>query len=105
LDWGSARPKAATYTQDNTNTEYIDIHALSGIRTHDPSVEASEYSSCLRLRGHRHIENLTHVKIILGKYMQLGSCSNKYISVFINTVTASDENKLFYGHTNRKWKA
>jgi hypothetical protein len=26
---------------------------LSGIRTHDPSVRASEDSSCLRLRGHR----------------------------------------------------
>jgi hypothetical protein len=30
-----------------------DIHALSGIRTNDPSVRASEGSSCLRLRGHR----------------------------------------------------
>jgi hypothetical protein len=31
---------------------YTDIHALSGIRTHDPSVRASEDSSCLRPRGH-----------------------------------------------------
>jgi hypothetical protein len=31
-------------TQDNT-----DIHALSGIRTHDPSVPASEDISCLRV--------------------------------------------------------
>jgi hypothetical protein len=29
-----------------------DIHALSGIRTHDPSFRASEDSSCLRMRGH-----------------------------------------------------
>jgi hypothetical protein len=28
-----------------------DIHALSGIRTHDPSFRASENSSCLRPRG------------------------------------------------------
>jgi hypothetical protein len=28
-----------------------DIHALSGIRTHDPSVRANEDSSCLRPRG------------------------------------------------------
>jgi hypothetical protein len=27
---------------------HTDIHALSGIRTHDPSVRASENSSCLR---------------------------------------------------------
>jgi hypothetical protein len=31
---------------------YTDINALSGIRTHDRSVRASEDSSCLRLRGH-----------------------------------------------------
>jgi hypothetical protein len=29
-----------------------DIHASSGIRTHDPSVWAGEDSSCLRLSGH-----------------------------------------------------
>jgi hypothetical protein len=30
---------------------YTDIHALSEIRTHDPSVRANEDSSCLRPRG------------------------------------------------------
>jgi hypothetical protein len=34
---GSARSKAVTYT-NRINT---DIHALSGIRTHDPSVRAA----------------------------------------------------------------
>jgi hypothetical protein len=29
------------------------IYVLSGIRTHDPSVRASEGSSCLRSRGYR----------------------------------------------------
>jgi hypothetical protein len=29
-----------------------DLHALSGSRTHDPSVRAGEYRSCLRPRGH-----------------------------------------------------
>jgi hypothetical protein len=32
---------------------HTDIHALSGIRTHDPSVQASEDSSFLRPRGQR----------------------------------------------------
>jgi hypothetical protein len=47
--------KAATYTQDNTNTEqmHTNINALRGIRTHDPSVRASEESSYLRPRSHR----------------------------------------------------
>jgi hypothetical protein len=34
------------------NANNTDIHDLSGIRTHDPSVRASEDSSCLRSRGH-----------------------------------------------------
>jgi hypothetical protein len=49
LDGGPARRKVATYTQNNTNTELTptDIHALSGIRTHDSSVQADNDSSCL----------------------------------------------------------
>jgi hypothetical protein len=49
MDGGSARRKAATYT----NTEYTqtDIHASSGIRTHSPSVWAGEDISCLRPHG------------------------------------------------------
>jgi hypothetical protein len=31
---------------------YTDIHASSGIRAHDPSIRASEDSSCLRPRGY-----------------------------------------------------
>jgi hypothetical protein len=54
LDGGSARHKAATYTQNNTNTEetHTDINALSGIQTQDTSVRASQDSPCLRPRGH-----------------------------------------------------
>jgi hypothetical protein len=51
VDQPVARPLP---TQDNTYTEetLTDIHASSGIRTHDPSVRASEDISCLRRRGH-----------------------------------------------------
>jgi hypothetical protein len=38
-----------SYTQNNTNTE---IHVSNGIRTHDPSVQEDEDSSCFRPRGH-----------------------------------------------------
>jgi hypothetical protein len=31
---------------------HTDIYAMSGIRTHDPSVRVSEDSSCLRLLGY-----------------------------------------------------
>jgi hypothetical protein len=36
------------HTEQHTHTN---IHSLSGIRTHDPCVRASEESSCLRPRG------------------------------------------------------
>jgi hypothetical protein len=49
LGGGSARRKATTYTQDSINP---DMHASSGIRTHDPSVRAGEESSCLRRRDY-----------------------------------------------------
>jgi hypothetical protein len=54
--WTNDQPDArslpthrTTQTQNNAHT---DIHALIGIRTHDPSVRASKDSSCLRPRGH-----------------------------------------------------
>jgi hypothetical protein len=47
-----------------TQNKQTDIHALSGIRTHDPSVRASEDSSCLRPRGHcdRHVQTCYKLK-------------------------------------------
>jgi hypothetical protein len=42
-----------TGQQKHRINTYTDIHALSCIRTHDPSFRASENSSCLRQRGHR----------------------------------------------------
>jgi hypothetical protein len=56
--WTSDQPMARpllTYrtTQIQNKRTHTNIHALSGIRTHDPSVRASEdKSSCLGLRGH-----------------------------------------------------
>jgi hypothetical protein len=54
LDWGSARRKAANYTQNNIpqNKRTQTSLRLSGIRTYDRSVRASEDSSCRRQRGH-----------------------------------------------------
>jgi hypothetical protein len=46
LDGESACCKAATYTQENKHriNAYTDIHALSGIQTHDPTIRLSEDS-------------------------------------------------------------
>jgi hypothetical protein len=47
--------------KQNKRIHTPNIHALSGIRTHDPRVRASEDSSCLRPRGYydRHPEDIT----------------------------------------------
>jgi hypothetical protein len=45
-------PKHRTTQTQNKRIPTPNIHALSGIRTHDPSVRASEDSSCLRPRVH-----------------------------------------------------
>jgi hypothetical protein len=98
LNGGSARRKAAIYTQNNTNAEYThtDIHASSGIRTYDPSVRAGEDVSYLRPRGHcdrrfvcidlciyRNIETaIVHSSILLlykGKKVNLSLCLIKHI--------------------------
>jgi hypothetical protein len=51
--WTGDQPFAKLLpAQGNTNRINADIHALSGIRTHDHSVRANEGSSCFRPRGH-----------------------------------------------------
>jgi hypothetical protein len=44
-------PKHRTTQTQNKRIHKPNIHALYGIGTHDPSVRASEDSSCLRSRG------------------------------------------------------
>jgi hypothetical protein len=43
------------------------MHALSGIRTQDPSFRANEDGSCLRLRGHcdRHLSGRLILKVVV----------------------------------------
>jgi hypothetical protein len=50
--WTRDQPVARPLPTHRTELAHRDIHASSGIRTHDPSVRASEDSPCLRLRGH-----------------------------------------------------
>jgi hypothetical protein len=45
-------PKYWTTQTQNKRIHTLNIHALSEIRTHDPSVRASEDRSCLRPRGY-----------------------------------------------------
>jgi hypothetical protein len=62
-------------TQDNINTEETrtDIHALNGIRTHDPSVWAGEVISCLRPHSHcdRRIDFVWNKRLMSVEYYKL----------------------------------
>jgi hypothetical protein len=46
-----ARP-LPTHRRTQTQNKRKHIHALTGVRTRDPNVQAGEEGSCLRLRGH-----------------------------------------------------
>jgi hypothetical protein len=58
-----ARPLPAHRTAKTQNKRTQTSNASSGIRTHDPSVRASEDSSCLGPRGHcdRRINGLVDI--------------------------------------------
>jgi hypothetical protein len=60
----------------NTNTEWTqtDIHASSGIRTHYPSVRASEDTSFLRLRDHCQLLLLTVNASIVSPQFSVAVC-------------------------------
>jgi hypothetical protein len=45
-------PSQGRYLKTGQHTHIPKTHALSSIQTHDPSVRASEDSSCLRPRGY-----------------------------------------------------
>jgi hypothetical protein len=67
--WTSDQPVARPLpthrtTQIQNKRTHTDIHPLSGIRTHNPSVRASEDSSCLRPYGHRDWPSNLHIEII-----------------------------------------
>jgi hypothetical protein len=49
---GRPLPKHRTTQTQNKRIHTPNSHALLGIRTHDPSVRASEDSLCLRPRGY-----------------------------------------------------
>jgi hypothetical protein len=42
MSGGSARRKTCTYTDSQTQKYEENIHALNGIRTHDPNIQAAK---------------------------------------------------------------
>jgi hypothetical protein len=87
--WTDDQPchMAALPTQDNINTEEkrTDIHASSGIRTHDPSVWSDEDILCLRPHGHcdRHDRKLHCMCTELVNTFHVLSDKSFYIRTFL----------------------
>jgi hypothetical protein len=48
------------HRKTHTHTQTLNIHALGGIRKHDPGFRASEDSACLRPLGYRDRPNFTY---------------------------------------------
>jgi hypothetical protein len=67
-DQSVARP-LPTHRTTQTEKTHTGIHAVSGIRTYDPSVRASEDSSCFGPRGHRDRQGYNQkIYFIWGKF-------------------------------------
>jgi hypothetical protein len=67
------------------NAHNTDIHALSGIRTHDPSVPATEDISCLRPRGYRDRQPTRLIQIKF-QWATSTNSRHRYTPEYCNTV-------------------
>jgi hypothetical protein len=74
---------------------HIDIHALSGIRTHDTSVRASEDSSCSRPRGHSDQRMICSSVALLRiqMYDMRGEISNELCMLVVTLQSLRDESR------------
>jgi hypothetical protein len=80
LLWTSGQPvaKASTYTrQHNIQTQETNIHALSGIRTHDPSNQAA---ADLRLRPRGHWDR--HMLVYHTELFFCSWISHRHLSIY-----------------------
>jgi hypothetical protein len=94
MDEWSARRKASTSTQIHKNahtTKILNIHPLSGIRTHGPGVHASEDILCLRPLGYRD-QPSNHLGANDGQSMECQKLSSK--SVLISCYTSIHAHKI-----------
>jgi hypothetical protein len=67
-DQSVTRPPHRHRAAQTQNKHTLNIHALSGIRTHNHSVRASEDSLCLRKLGYRGLPTLKLIHTPVGGY-------------------------------------
>jgi hypothetical protein len=84
-------PAHITTQKHRINAHNTDIHALSGIRTHDPRVPAREDISCLRPLGHcdRHFSEIQTLITTKRKTLQNGGLRNLYSSCITGAITVA----------------
>jgi hypothetical protein len=96
-------PSQGRYLHTGQRIHTPNTHALSGIRTHDPGVRASEDSSCLRPRGCDRLcvpkRLKITLKLIITQISEQFPCmlSNNRYSHYIE-VAICNQNDLHIGH-------
>jgi hypothetical protein len=83
-----------TNTEKRTHTQTLNIHALSGIRTQDPSFRASEDSACLRPLGYRDRLNRHDTLKQSTPRSFVCACIRIYFSIRINTSLLASQQTL-----------
>jgi hypothetical protein len=76
------------HRKTHTHTQTLNIHALGGIRTHDPDFRASEDSACLRPLGYRDWgpRNFTWMKMVVSDQLTLIPLKSRYIVLRIEFI-------------------
>jgi hypothetical protein len=85
LGWGiNSSQGSYLHTVQHTHTHTPYIHALSGIRTHDPSVRSTEISSCLRPHGYRDRLSQYHFSIIKQSLFLYAIANNDISNIIVS---------------------
>jgi hypothetical protein len=96
-------PKHRTTQTQNKRIHTPNIHALSSIRTHDPSDRTSEDIFCLRLRGYcdRHLFTITvnynnsHIELLLDDICLTNLPEESLINLTLWTKSKSKSNLCY----------
>jgi hypothetical protein len=94
-------PKHRTTQTQNKSIHIANIHALGRIRTHDPSVRASEDSSCHRPRGY--CDRLASERAKTVHALDRATTGDRYQNTSIQQLTfgnKTEKNLLMYENIN-----
>jgi hypothetical protein len=98
-------PSQGRYLHTRQHKHRMDAHtnirALSGIRTHNPSVRANEDSSCLRPHGHSHRQNLKYHTELLDTPKYLSTGQRRFMYHKVNWLVSKSDTSLILKYPTR----